>query len=173
VILMGSNGGNGAQMHAAYTIAKLTANKRNWDKPDKFLTNAGLGAYTKAVKGHKTDVDWLSYNEENVKKYIADPYCGHMDTHGFWHEFLKGMDQLYRKKNLQKISPNERILIVSGAEDPVGNNGKGPKYLEQMYKGLGVKDVTLVIYPHMRHEIHNEIDHMQVFEQISNFLNKE
>lgn len=172
VILMGSNGGNGFQMSLAYLMAKLTCTKKNWDEPDTFLTNAGLGGYSKAIKHRKTDVDWLSYNEENVQRYIADPYCGHMDSHGFWHEFLKGMNQLYKGKNLAKLSKNEHILIVSGAEDPVGGNGQGPKALEKMYKKHGIQDVTLILFPGMRHEIHNEKDHMKVYDAISDFLNK-
>jgi alpha-beta hydrolase superfamily lysophospholipase len=172
VILCGTNGGNGGAMHVAFRIAQLTTSKKNWDKPDKFLTNMGLGAYTKAVKPHKTDVDWLSYNEDNVNKYIADPYCGHMDTHGFWKEFLRGMNELYKKKWLKKISAKERVLIICGAEDPVGNNGKGPTYMANLYKKIGMQDVNLVIYPGMRHEIHNEKDHMKVYETISDFLNK-
>ena len=172
VILCGTNGGNGAQMRMAYNLAKLTCTKKNWDEPDKFLTNAGLGGYAKAVKNRKTDLDWLSFNEDNVNKYIADPYCGHMDTHGFWKEFLKGMVALNSKKGIKKISPKEKVLIIAGQYDPVGNNGKGPTYMANLYKKIGMKDVTLVIYPNMRHEIHNEKEHMKVYEQISEFLNK-
>jgi len=170
-ILCGTNGGNGSQMKAAYCLASMRTNAHNWDKPDKFMTNAGLGPYSKAVKNRKTDLDWLSYNDENVTKYIADPYCGHMDTHGFWKEFLRGMNELYKSKWLKKISPKEKVLIICGAEDPVGNNGKGPTYMANLYKKLGMTNVTLKIFPHMRHEIHNEKDHMQVYEQISDFLN--
>jgi alpha-beta hydrolase superfamily lysophospholipase len=171
VIEMGSNGPALAKMKMAYGLAKILVNKKNWDKPCKPLSNAGLGAYAKAVKNRKTDLDWLSYNEENVKKYMADPYCGHEDTGGFWHEFLKGMATLYKKNELAKISKDEKILIISGAEDPVGECSKGSTRLAEMYRKLGLKDVTLVLYPHMRHEIHNEKDHAIVYKQISDFLN--
>jgi alpha-beta hydrolase superfamily lysophospholipase len=171
VIEMGSNGPALAKMKMAYGLAKILVNKKNWDKPCKPLSNAGLGAYAKAVKNRKTDLDWLSYNEENVKKYMADPYCGHEDTGGFWHEFLKGMATLYKKNELKKISKDEKILIISGSEDPVGECSKGSKRLAAMYQKLGLKDVTLVLYPHMRHEIHNEKDHAIVYKQISDFLN--
>jgi alpha-beta hydrolase superfamily lysophospholipase len=95
-------------MKMGYALSKLIVHKSNWNKPSKFLSNMGLGAYTKAVKPRKTDLDWLSYNEENVKRYIADPYCGHQDTQGFWREFLKGMSHLYESKMLKKLSPRKR-----------------------------------------------------------------
>jgi alpha-beta hydrolase superfamily lysophospholipase len=169
VIECGSNGPAHAKMKMAYGLAKILVNKKNWDKPCKVLSDAGLGAYAKAVKPRKTDLDWLSYNEENVKKYIADPYCGHADTGGFWHEFLKGMTKMYEKKEMAKISPKERILVISGKDDPVGEMGKGPNKLAQMYKAHGC-EVTLMIYEGMRHEIHNEINHQMVYDQIADFL---
>jgi alpha-beta hydrolase superfamily lysophospholipase len=172
VIECGTNGPALSKMAMAYRLSCVLVNKRNWDKPCPPLSKMGLGAYTKAIKHRKTDLDWLSYNEDNVKKYIADPYCGHEDTGGFWKEFLFGMKELYKKRWLQKISKEEEILIIGGEEDPVGERGKGPHRLEKMYKKLGVKNVTLVLYPNMRHEIHNEKDNDIVYRQISEFLLK-
>jgi alpha-beta hydrolase superfamily lysophospholipase len=169
VIECGSNGPAEGKMKMAYGLAKILVNKKNWDKPCKPLSNAGLGAYTKAVKNRKTDLDWLSYNEENVQKYIADPYCGHEDTGGFWHEFLKGMSTQYKKKELAKISPKERILVISGKDDPVGEMGKGPVKLADMYKKIGC-NVELHVYEGMRHEIHNEKNNQIVYDQIAGFL---
>ncbi len=170
VILCGTNGPAKGKMVTAFLLASVITNKKNWDKPSPFLNNMGLGAYSKAIKGRRTDLDWLSYNTENVDAYIKDPYCGHADTHGFWKEFLRGMQELYKPKWLKRISPKERILIISGAEDPVGEFGKGPKRLLEMYKKLGITRVSLIIYPGLRHEIHNEKDHLKVYKAFSDFL---
>lgn len=51
-------------------------------KFSKLLANLALGPYSKAVKDRKTDLDWLSANEENVQAYIADPLCGFPFTNG-------------------------------------------------------------------------------------------
>lgn len=172
-IIMSSNGKNNKlNIKLGYLLTKLRSNKKNWDKEDKFMENMALGPYKKAVKDRKTDCDWLSYNEDNVKAYIDDIYCGHKNTYGFYKEFMKGMNELYKRKNLKRISKNEKILLLAGEEDPVGNNGKGPRSLEKMYKSLGVKDVTLVTYSHMRHEILNEIEREKVVLDIKEFLLK-
>lgn len=171
-ILCGSNGGQAALMSMASVIANLIVHKGNWDKPNPFMDNLGLGGYTKAVKDRKTDFDWLSYNEENVQRYIADPYCGHGNTGGFWKGFTAGMKTIWKKDYLAKISKGQKILIIAGADDPVGQFGKGPKWLESTYKGLGIKDVTLILYPHMRHEIFNEDDYMTPFRDVEKFVLK-
>ena len=172
-IIMGSNGKNNKMTVALGSrIAKMRANKKNWDKEDKLVSNLSLGPYIKSVKNRKRDNDWLSYNEENVIAYDADPYCGHSNTHGFFSEFLQGLNALYKKKNLAKISPKEVILIISGEDDAVGAFGKGPRSLNDMYRRLGVKDVSLILYPDMRHEILNEVKRDIVYTDILNFLNK-
>lgn len=170
VILCGSNGPARFGYASAYAFASLLAHKRNWDSPAPFLNNVSLGAYSRAIKNRKTDLDWLSYNPDNVKAYIDDPYCGHADTYGFWKEFLRGMKELYKKKWLRQISPKEKILIISGEEDPVGECGKGPRRLAKMYATQGVKKVTLRLFPGMRHEIHNEKDHLLVYKTFAEFL---
>lgn len=170
-IIVGSNGGQGFLMSMGYFLAKLMVNKKNWDKPNKFLSNLGLGGYSKAIKNRKTDLDWLSYNEENVQKYIADPYCGHPNTSGFWKEFLKGMRLIWKGKEMKKIHKGEKVFITSGSEDPVGQNGKGLKWLEKKYQELGV-DVRLKLYEHMRHEIHNEDNYLEVYNDWVNFILK-
>lgn len=169
-LIIGSNGGQKGLMKLGYAVAKMLVHKSNWDKPCKTLDNLGLGAYTKAVKDRKTDLDWLSYDEENVKKYMADPYCGHQNSGGFWREFLKGLSKIWDKKELAKISKNEKVYITAGEEDPVGRNGEGPKWLAETYKKLGLKEVELKLYPHMRHEIHNETDKEIVWQDLMNAI---
>ena len=72
------------------------------------------------------------------------------------------MAQIWKKKNLKLIDKKEVIFITSGEDDPVGQNGKGLRWLEKTYKDMGVNDVTLKLYPHMRHEIHNEDNYLEV-----------
>jgi alpha-beta hydrolase superfamily lysophospholipase len=76
-----------------------------------------------------------------------------------------------KKEWFAKIRKNLSVLIVSGAEDPVGNYGKG---VEAVYRALiaeGVTDVTRKLYPDMRHEILNEFDRETVYQDILNFIN--
>ncbi|NLB49018.1 MAG: alpha/beta hydrolase, partial [Erysipelotrichia bacterium] len=153
-LLVGSNGGQKFLMSLAALLSKLLVHKGNWDKPNSFLSNLAFGPYTAKIKNPRTEVDWLSYNEKNVDAYIADPYLGAPNTGGFWREFLSGMATIWLKNNLKKIAKNEKILISSGQDDPVGQYGKGVRWLKNTYEKLGVKNVELKLYPKMRHEIH-------------------
>ncbi len=172
-IIIGSNGGQGALMSIGSFLAKVMVHKRNRDKPSKFLTNLGVGAYNKGIKDPRTPLDWLSYDEANVDAYIADPYLGHQPTNGFWREFLQGMAQIWKPKNLKKIAKDEKIYITAGEDDPVGQSGKGCRWLLNTYKNkLHIKDVEMKLYPGMRHEIHNEADKETVWKDLADYILK-
>ena len=172
-VIMGTNGPNAKVLFSmGYPLARLVAKLRGENKPAKFLAGMAVGAYAKSVKNRKTDVDWLSYNEENVQKYIADPKCGHGSSNGFYRELLKGNHRLYRKKFLEKINKDLPILVIAGKDDPVGANGKGPTSLVNLYYKLGVKNAELKLYDHMRHEILNEDDKLTVYNDILAFIKK-
>ena len=172
-IIMGTNGPNAKVLFAmGYPLARLVAKLRGENRQAKFLANMAVGAYAKSVKNRKTDCDWLSYNEENVNRYLEDPKCGHPSSNGFYRELLKGNHRLYRKKFLAKINKNLPILVTSGKDDPVGAFGKGPTALVKLYHKLGIKNAELKIYENMRHEILNETDNQKVYNDILEFIKK-
>ena len=169
IILCGSNGGQRALMKAGKVIAKLTTTKKNVDKPAKLLNKMAFDSYGKAVASAKTDFDWLSYDEKNVADYIADPYCGVPNTHGFWMGFFEEMANIWDKPNMDKVSPEAEVLIISGKEDPVGQFGSGLLWLRDQYKARGLK-VVLHLYPNMRHEVLNEEKKQEVYDDVLRFL---
>ncbi|MBQ7244005.1 MAG: alpha/beta hydrolase [Bacilli bacterium] len=170
-VIIGSNGGQAGLMSFGSFVAKVITHKGNWDKPSKFLTKLGVGAYNKGIRNPRTPLDWLSYDEANVDAYLADPYLGHLPTNGFWREFLRGMAGIWKKKNLRGIASDERIYITAGEDDPVGQCGKGPRWLFDTYRNkLGIKNVEMKLYPHMRHEIHNEADKEMVWKDLGDWI---
>lgn len=171
-IICSSNKMPGMLAGFGFLIASMITTAGNRDEYSKMLENTAIGSYSKAIKDAKTKFDWLSYNEDNVKKYIDDPYCGAKTTRGFWKEFFRGLKSIASRKEAKKVSKDENILIIAGEEDPVGNNGKGPRELLWMYQKHGVKNTKLVMFDKMRHEILNETKKDLVYDAISRFLTK-
>jgi len=71
---------------------------------------------------------------------------------------------------LAKIDKDLPIFIHGGSKDPVSDLGKGLYALEKQYKDLGVKDVTLTVYPEARHEIYNELNKQEVYDNTLAFI---
>lgn len=170
VVLCGSGAKNPA-VPIGYQLAKIIVNKKNRNKKAGLLNKLMFGNFNRRIKNPRTPYDWLSVNQENVDKYIADPLCGFGPTNGFCLEFVKGMSRLHKKKFLQKIRKDLGIFIISGSDDPVTNFAKDTKKLHDMYVKLGVKNVQSKVYEGYRHEILNETDIQQeVFADIVKFF---
>ena len=80
---------------------------------------------------------------------------------------------LQKQENLEKVPQNLPILMVSGAEDPVGDYGKGVRKACDSLKKAGVKNITVKLYENDRHELLNEEDGEQAMEDIYQWIRKE
>ena len=141
-------------------------------KKSKLLTSLAMGPFTKAVKERKTDLDWLSYNEENVKKYIEDPLCGVEFTIGSYSTLFHLLNQMGKAKAYKNIKADTPILLISGKDDPCTGYDKGREDSKSKLLKAGYKDISVITYENMRHEILNERDKEKVMKDILEFFEK-
>ena len=82
-----------------------------------------------------------------------------------------GNDHLsHRKSLINNIEKDIPILLISGGSDPVENNGYGVKKVYKLYKKANISDVTLKIYPNLRHDILRETNSKNIMEYIYNWI---
>lgn len=136
-----------------------------------FLKSLALGPYTKAIKDRHTDLDWLSYNPENVNKYINDPLCGYGFTVSAYHDLFVLVKQLNNPKAYVNVNTNLEMILVSGKDDPVTGGEKGRNHSIKILEKAGFQVKKNIIYPNMRHEVLNEKDNQLVVNDIIDFYN--
>jgi alpha-beta hydrolase superfamily lysophospholipase len=151
-------------------VAKLQALFRGKKFPSKMLSSLSFGAYNKRIKDPKTPYDWVSRDVDSVTKYVQDEYCGFLGTCGLFIDLMSGLKYINTNKYLLLIPPALPFLIFSGSEDPVGEYGKGPRELAERYKKAGITDVTLKIYQDGRHEMLNELNKEEVYNDVLHWL---
>ena len=168
--------GTGNQSKGLINVSKFIAGFQKLFFGDKhpalFINNIAFGGYNKRIENPKTPFDWLSVNEENVQRYIEDPDCGFLFTVNGFRTLFELIDRLLSKKNLEKVPAGLPLLFVSGAEDPVGDYGKGVTAAKDALSAAGVIDIEMKLYPGLRHEILNEKERDEVKEDIYNWLLK-
>ena len=169
-VIMGTGQQPAVMTTGGQLLAPLLAGKKGEDSPSELVEKLAFGGYNKQFAPNRTGYDWLSVNEENVDRYIADPLCGGKATVGLFREMLWGLGFIRGAGNLKKMDVNTPILFVSGACDPVGANGKGVRQAYESFREAGVVDVTLRLYPGLRHEILNEDGREQVYLDIYEWL---
>lgn len=169
-VYMGTGGTNDAA-GIGIKVADLIAHIKGAHHRSEFMDKLAFGKYN--VKFEKrTSYDWLTRDQAIVDQYIADPLCGYLFT-------IKGMADLLHLNTAansdewyQKVRKDLPILLISGAEDPVGEYAKG---IDEVYNKLLQSGHTAVeekLYPECRHEVLNELNKEEVYEDIYSFIMK-
>ena len=140
------------------------------DHESRLINMLSFGAYNKRIRSPKTPFDWLSRNEDNVLKYMKDPMCGFTFTVNGFQTLFKLIYNLHDREKLGKMPVKLPILFVSGAEDPVGDYGRSVELVYQSYKGIGMENVQMRLYPKDRHELLNEVDKEDAYGDIYRWI---
>lgn len=114
-------------------------------------------AFNRKFRPARTPFDWLSRDAAEVDRYIADPHCGFRCSTGLWMDLLDAAGKLGTPARLRRIPKTLPVLMIAGAEDPVTGGHRGPRSLERKYLGVGLRDVTVKVYPQARHELFNDL----------------
>ena len=131
-----------------------------------------LGGLNKRFEPARTHVDWLTRDEAVVDAYRADPRTHHMFTLNAYYNMFTGLKYLTNRSNLEKIPFTFPMLFVAGEMDPVGDFGRGVKKVVMELKNVGLKDVDCILYPNDRHEVINELNKAEVYNDIFNWLER-
>ncbi len=169
-IIMGTGGKNpaaGAGL-ALIAIIKLFFGDRHISR---FIDKMAFGSYNKRFsKADESDSSpWLTRDESVRRKYYADKYCSFKFTLSAMADLIRLMKKSNRSAWYKNIDKNLSILLLSGAQDPVGNYGKGVEEVKDSLLRQGCNAKT-VIYPDARHEILNDSTYEQVKTDILKFL---
>ena len=170
VILSGTNGKPPSTINAGILLSKTIMKLKGRRASGKLVDKMAFGSYNKRFKPNKTKFDWLSRDEEQVAKYIDDPYCGSLFPVSFFHDLFVGMKSVHKPEFLRQVPKGLSIYIFGGSDDPVSNYGVGITNLEATYKSLGIKNVTSKLYPGGRHEMLNEINRDEVIDDVINWI---
>lgn len=157
-------GGNAA----ASVMAKLNGAMGDGAK----LDSLAFGSYLSKIENPRTKFDWLSRDAEQVDKYIADPLCGFVGKIGLYRDMMQGIKFITDKKNIAQMNKEKPVYFMSGDGDPVGDYGKGVERAYKAFCDAGLHDVFMRLYPGGRHEMLNETNKEQVYQDILNWLNE-
>lgn len=138
----------------------------------KLINGLAVGAFNKTIENPRTPLDWLSYNEENVDKYISDPLCGVEFTLGSFDALMCLLSKMGKARKYKSIKEDTPILLIAGKDDPCTGFDKGRASSKALLEKVGYKNVEAVTLDNMRHEILNEKENQKVYEELLKFFEK-
>jgi alpha-beta hydrolase superfamily lysophospholipase len=109
----------------------------------------------------RTDFDWLSRDEREVDKYLADPLCGFGLEPAGLSTWLDESDRLADPKLIAGVGHGFPVYLVSGSADPINAGYSWLNILADRYQAAGL-DVSKAYYDEARHEVFNETNRDEI-----------
>ncbi|MDL2238247.1 alpha/beta hydrolase [Christensenellaceae bacterium OttesenSCG-928-K19] len=169
VIIMGTSGTN-PSVAILRAISKLGMIFGKAKKPANLITKLAFGGYNKRYEEVNSPNEWLSRDRAVVQKYDADPWCTYRFTHSAFHDLANILDAMSGEKWAVKLEKDIPYLLIAGDMDPVGGYGEGVKEVYGLMKNAGVSDLEMKLYPGARHEILNETNKREVYDDILGWI---
>lgn len=170
LIIMGTGGPNPISGIGLCIIKCLEffKGKKNYSA---LLDKIGFGSYNERFADENDPKSWISSIPEERHKTNDEPYCNFKFTLSANRDLVM-LNRLSNKKAwANSMNKSKPVLLISGAEDPVGDYGKGVETVYNMLKDAGVP-VKMKLYKNARHEILNDISMDEVNKDIIEFIEK-
>ena len=156
--LWNSGADGGILLFVYRVLLKIERMFKGSDVPSGVAMKLTFEDWNRKFAPNRTPCDWLSRDETEVDKYVADPLCGFATTTGLWLDVLKGIKNGNRNDELAKIRKNLPMFLLGGGADPCTNKGQAMTRLAHRLERTGIEDLRCKILPDTRHESLNEIN---------------
>jgi alpha-beta hydrolase superfamily lysophospholipase len=134
-----------------------------------------LGPFNERFEPARTRYDWLSRDDAEVDRYIADPLSG--DDVPLTVAYAAGVFALAVRaatpEAVAELPAGLPVLLLSGELDPVGgDNAVQVTALAQLFTERGLP-VEQHVYPQARHEVFNETNRDEVVRDLLAWLDRQ
>ncbi|MDO4582411.1 MAG: alpha/beta hydrolase [Bacillota bacterium] len=170
VILSGAGRQPRTVLLTGRVLASLIMLFKGRDYKSRLMVGLCFGGYNKKFDAATRLPVWLSRDGQIAAAYAADPYCRFRPAAEMIRQIFIAMADKDKRRHLRRVKKAQPLLFVSGADDPVGGFGSGVSRIFSRYCKRGLTDVSLLLYPEGRHEMLNELNKRQVYDDILQWL---
>lgn len=112
--------------HRSMTIQKMTYTKpyRRYD-----------------LTGHDASNSWLTKKESVIEAYRGDPRCTFLFTLNGHRALFESVKAAGSRETINAMAKDLPVLIVSGADDPVGDLGEGVARVRDKFLAAGMEEI--------------------------------
>ncbi|MFA7075367.1 MAG: alpha/beta hydrolase [Candidatus Izemoplasmatales bacterium] len=140
------------------------------------IQNMSIDANPKKMRKDKIitgiNEEWLTRDPIIQQYYHNSRMCGQPFTVSANLDMFAWIKYVNNTKNIASGNLKLPQLFISGGHDALSNYGQQIKTLVQKMESLGYENINYKIYPNARHEVLNEINKDEVYNDILEFFNK-
>lgn len=163
-ICMGTSGGKHF-VPVIRAFAGLTVKMQGSKMESKMLDKLTFLNYNRRFSELSKN-SWLSRDKQSVERYEWDALIRPYLTTSGYRDLYDMQLAVSDKRWFNIVDKTLPMLILSGAEDPLGDYGKGVVQVYERLKLAGALDVECKLYEGARHELLHEINREEVYYDI-------
>lgn len=131
----------------------------------------GEHGYNKLLQFLPNDNEWISYNEENRIRAKEDKLMPKNFQNAGYLTLFEAAAEITNYSAYQVKNPKLAILNLIGIDDQLVAGGhRGVAKSVSALRNIGYHNIKTIVYPEMKHEILNEDNKNEVYEDIVEFL---
>ncbi len=170
-ILCGTAGPN-PLARTGIRMANSVAHSKGMTYRSSFLSNLAFKNYNRKISEPHTTFSWLSRDPNVVQMFQSDAKCNFVFTATGFRDLFTLVERANHARCFKQTPHDLPLLLIAGDRDPVGGYGDGVRRVARLYHAAGQKDLDVIFYKDARHEILNETNRLDVFGDISRWLEK-
>ena len=105
-----------------------------------------------------------------MQKYSEDPLCGARFTIGSYCALFSLLNRMGKPDACRSVNADLPVLLIAGKDDPCTGGEKGRANSRALLEKSGFRNLSVITYEHMRHEILNETDKEKVYRDLRDFF---
>jgi alpha-beta hydrolase superfamily lysophospholipase len=169
VIIHGTGGPN-PLVGVGKGLAGLLARFYGSHHRSNLINTMAFGAYNKRYPKDEGHNAWLTRDLSKVADRDTNEFTSFKFTVSGYIDLFTLLGTSNSKTWFKDYPKRMPTLVMSGDMDPVGDYGKGTRYVYKQLMINGADNVTLKIYEGARHELFNEINADEVFNDILDWI---
>ncbi len=135
----------------------------------RFVRSLAEGGYNKAFDKSEGEGAWLTRDASMVAGRPSDQRTNFIFTISGYGDLFYMLGAVNSKEWFKNFPKNLPTLVISGDCDPVGDFGKGVRYVYDNLAASGA-GVDLKLYEGARHELFNETNRDEVFRDLTGWI---
>ena len=144
--------------------------ERGRKAPCRDTFHAMFDSVNKPFDPVKTELDWITSDEESIRQSLELPYTSILFNNEFYRDFLVALTETAAPDGWNNVPKELPVTLLCGGSDVMTQNGK--RIIERVteLRALGIRDVQFNIYPNLRHSILRERGRVEVMDDILRWI---
>ena len=171
-VIMGTGQQPAVLVKAGIALTCLSMLQKGSRGHNRLLNNMTCEGFARRYPDNARTGSWMSRDPRVLKAALEDPKMNFEFSLNAFEALFRTVEEVVDPGRAAKMPKELPLLVLSGDEDPVGDNGNGVRRFVAMLKKIRMKNIACTLYPESRHELINDLDKEQVMEDIRNWCDK-